>query len=507
MSNPAPIKKLLIVGGGTAGWMAAAWFSKMMGEALDIILVESDDIGTVGVGEATVPSFRRFNDIVGVDEDDLVRETRATFKLGIEFVNWGRIGDRYYHPFGPNGRSLNGIPFHAVWLDSLRAGSKVPISAYNLQALACEAGKFLRPTGDNSPLSTIAYAFQFDATLYARYLRKLAQGRGVARIEGRIVRAEQRSGDGFVEAVVLESGRRIEADLFIDCSGFRGLLIKEALGTEFIDWSHWLPCDRAVVAPCRTDGELLPFTRATAHDAGWQWRIPLQHRTGNGHVYASAFIDDERARQKLMDNLEGPAMADPRVIRFKAGRREVFWDKNVVAIGLAAGFLEPLESTSIYLIQGAIGRLQVLFPDKGFDQADIDCFNRETIKEMEDIRDFIILHYKLTERDDSAFWNYCRTMEVPERIMEKIRLFESRGRIFDANKDQFGQASWFAVMTGQGARPRGSEPLLTPMPPDDVKAWLAEIADLMKRCCDHMPTQKAFLGDHALLADKGSPSP
>jgi len=495
-----PVRKMLIVGGGTAGWMTAAWFSRLLGRTLqEIVLVESDEIGTVGVGEATVPSFRTFNTIVGVDEDRMIRETQATFKLGIQFVDWGAKGDRYYHPFGPNGRSLNGMPFHSVWLNRTLAGAAHPLSDYNLQALACERGRFLRPEGENSPLSTINYAFQFDATLYGRFMRNLAVERGVSRVEGKIVRVNQNAESGFIESVVLASGQQIEADLFVDCSGFRGLLIKETLGVGFVDWSHWLPCDRAIVAPCENSGRLEPYTRATAREAGWQWRIPLQHRIGNGHVYSSAFISDDRAREALERNLDGPAKAEPRMLTFQAGRRESLWVKNCVAIGLAGGFLEPLESTSIYLIQGAIGRLQALFPDRGFEQADIDCFNKESIFEFEYIRDFIILHYKLTQRDDSPFWDYCRNMDVPDRIAEKIGLFESRGRIFGDNQEQFGLSSWLAVMVGQGVRPRGADPLLLTMDGQDLGRWLNDVRQTVALCCDHMPGHEAFLKQHGLL--------
>jgi tryptophan halogenase len=500
----APIRKMVIVGGGTAGWMAAAWFSRMLGHNLrEIVLVESEEIGTVGVGEATVPSFRRFNEIIGAKEDELVRGTFATFKLAIQFVNWGRIGERYYHPFGPNGRSLNGLPFHAAWLAGQPLGASTTLNDYNLQALACEKGKFIRPMGENSPLATIAYAYQFDAGLYARFLRRLAEARGVSRIEGRIAKVNQCTDNGFIESVTLDRGEEVSGDLFLDCSGFRGLLINETLEAPFLDWSHWLPCDRAVVTQSESDGRFEPYTRATAHAAGWQWRIPLQHRIGNGHVYSSAHISDDEALEVLTTNLDTPARTDPRVLRFKAGRRKAFWVKNCVAVGLAAGFLEPLESTSIYLIQGALGRLQVLFPDRGFEQADIDCFNVESTKEYEYIRDFIILHYKLTQRDDSPFWDYCRTMDVPERITEKIRLFGSRGRIFEENREQFGLASWLAVMAGQGVKPRGGEPLLANMNERDLMIWLNGVKEVVAQCCDFMPTHEDFLKQHNLFGHSG----
>ena len=496
----APIRKVAIVGGGTAGWMTAAWFAKVLrNNVAEVVLVESDEIGTVGVGEATVPSFRKFNSILGIDEDDLIRNTKATFKFGIEFVDWGRLGSRYYHPFGPNGRSLNGIPFHAVWLHGDRRGTAGPLRDYNLQALAAENGKFMRATGSNSPLATLIHAFQFDAALYARYLRQFSETRGIVRQEGKIVEVRQRPADGFIESVVLDNGTVIVADLFIDCSGFQGLLIAKTLGAAWIDWSHWLPCDRAYAVPCESAGPPAPLTRSIAHAAGWQWHIPLQHRVGNGHVYASGFIDDARALDTLTTRLEGKPLAEPKQLRFKAGRRDAFWVKNCVAIGLSAGFLEPLESTSIYLIQGAIGRLHTFFPDRDFDPSDIAAYNAECIREYEYVRDFIILHYKLSQRDDSAFWNYCRTMDVPDRLIERMELFESRGRILEEEGEQFGLSSWFAVMIGQGLKPRGSHPLLLAMNEADLAAWLQDTRDVIAACCDHMPAHQAFLRDNALI--------
>jgi tryptophan halogenase len=497
-----PIRKVAIIGGGTAGWMTAAWLCKVLRANLeDIVLVESDEIGTVGVGEATVPSFRKFNAILGIDEDDLIRATRATFKLGIEFVDWGQIGDRYYHPFGPNGRTLNGLPFHALWHKGLQCGATAGLADYNLQALAARNGKFMRPTGTNSPLSTIAYAFQFDAALYARYLRRFSEDRGVARLEGKVVEVRQRAEDGFIESVALETGSRIEADLFVDCSGFQGLLIEKALKTGFVDWSLWLPCDRAFAVPCESNGPPAPVTRSTARAAGWQWRIPLQHRTGNGMVFSSAFMSDGEALDVLMSTLEGPPKSDPRLLRFRPGRREAFWVKNCVAIGLSAGFLEPLESTSLYLIQAAIGRLHAFFPDREFSQVDIDFYNAESIKEYEYVRDFIILHYKLTQRADSDFWNYCRNMDVPDRLTQKMHLFASRGRILEEDGEQFGLSSWLAVMVGQGLKPRQTHPLLSSMSDRDLLRWLDDIRQVVRACCDHMPAHTAYLNEHALIGD------
>ena len=492
-----PIKKVAIVGGGTAGWMTAAWLGTVLRREIEqIVLIESDEIGIVGVGEATIPSIRKFNQWLKIDEDALLARSRGTFKLGIEFVNWGSIGNRYHHSFGPNGRDRNGLPFHAYWLRHYLSGGAGELGEYSLQTLASRRAKFMRPTGANSPLATIAYAFHFDASLYARYLRELAEAGGVARIEGKIQHVSLRPEDGAIAAVHLADGRQIDADLFIDCSGFRALLIEGALGVGYADWSHWLPCDRAFAVPSERIEPLLPHTRSTAHGAGWQWRIPLQHRTGNGHVFASAFMDDEAARDLLLRNLDGVPLADPRLIRFRAGRRHSFWVKNCVAIGLSAGFLEPLESTSIFLIQNAIARLHVLFPDSEFDPVDIEQFNRESVREYEDVRDFIILHYKLGSRDDTEFWRYCASMSVPERLEHRMELFRSRGRIVEEKGEQFGLSSWLAIMWGQGLRPRGCEPLTLNLDPSQLSAWLADTREVIAGCCDHMPVHAEFVREH-----------
>jgi tryptophan halogenase len=492
-----PIKKVAIVGGGTAGWMTAAWLGRILRRQIEeIVLVESDEIGTVGVGEATIPSIRKFNQWLGVDEDELLARSRGSFKLGIEFVNWGAIGNRYHHSFGPNGRDMHGLPFHAYWLRRQLEGAAGELADYNLQTLASRDAKFMRPTGANSPLATITYAFHFDASLYARYLREIAEACGVIRVEGKIERVSLRPADGAIAAVHLHNGKQVEADLFIDCSGFRALLIEGALGVGYVDWSHWLPCDRALAVPSERTDPLLPHTRSTAHAAGWQWRIPLQHRTGNGHVFASSFMDDETARQLLMSNLDGAPLADPRLIRFRAGRRQASWVKNCVAIGLSAGFLEPLESTSIFLIQNAIARLHVLFPDSDFDPADIEHFNRESVKEYEDVRDFIILHYKLGKRDDSEFWRYCTSMPVPERLERRMDLFRSRGRIFEEKGEQFGLSSWLAVMWGQGLRPRSCDPLTLNLEDSQLEKWLVDTRAVIADCCAHMPSHADFIRQH-----------
>jgi tryptophan halogenase len=481
--------------------MTAAWLSTVLRRNIqNIVLVESDDIGTVGVGEATIPSIRKYNQWLGIDEHEMLARSYGTFKLGIEFEDWGHLGNRYHHSFGPNGRDMNGLPFHAYWLRSRLGGEVDALADYNLQTQASWKAKFMPPTGTNSPLATITYAFHFDASLYARYLRELSEARGVVRTEGRIAHVVQRADDGWIEALLLEDGRRIEADLFIDCSGFRSLILGETLKTGFVDWSHWLPCDRAFAVPTERTDPLLPYTRSTAHSAGWQWRIPLQHRTGNGHVFASAFMDNDKALATLQGNLDAPALTDARLLKFRAGHRQAFWVKNCVAIGLAGGFLEPLESTSIFLIQNAIARLHVLFPDQGFEQADIDFFNRESIREYEDVRDFIILHYKLGQRTDSEFWRYCSNMSVPDRLVRRMELFRSRGRIFEEKGEQFGLSSWLAVMWGQGLRPTGCDPLTLSVSQEKIAAWLADIRAVISDCCDHMSSHADYIRAHCQAA-------
>ncbi|URI15622.1 tryptophan halogenase family protein [Brevundimonas albigilva] len=490
------IRKIVIVGGGTAGWMTAAALGKLLGpDYAEIVVVESDEIGIVGVGEATIPQIGMFNRMLGLDEDDFVRKTKGSFKLGIQFVDWGRKGQTYFHPFGPFGVDMEGVSFHAFWLRLAQAGAPHPITDYSLQAVAAEDDRFMRAVdaGPKSPLSKIAYAFHFDAGLYARFLRQFAEARGVRRQEGKIVRVDQRATDGFIEAVALESGERIEGELFIDCSGFRGLLIEQTLKAGYEDWSHWLPCDRAVAAPCESAPVLTPYTRSTARDAGWQWRIPLQHRTGNGHVYSSRYISDDEAAGVLLSNLDGRPLADPRFLRFVTGRRKQAWVKNCVALGLASGFIEPLESTSIHLIQSGVAKLLQMFPDRTFPQADIDRFNRATRLEMEQVRDFIILHYNLSERDDTAFWRHCRDMDVPETLKEKYRLFETTGRIFRENDELFNDTSWFAVMIGQGMRPKRFDPVAEVLSLDETQRRLAEVRRVMRTCADQMPPHAEFI--------------
>ena len=496
------IKDIVIVGGGTAGWMSAAAMSHLLPTGYRIRLIESDEISTIGVGEATIPVIRGFNDLIGVDENEFMRATQGTFKLGIEFVNWGKQGDSYIHGFGSIGRDQMLAKFYQYWLKMHQLGKAGGLEEYSINTAAPRQAKFMRGTHDHSdsPLADIAYAFHFDAGLYAKYLRGRAEADGVQRIEGKIVNTELRAADGFVSAVVMENGERIAAGLFIDCSGMVGLLIEKALATGYEDWSHWLPCDRAIAVPCVSNGPLLPYTRATAHSAGWQWRIPLQHRTGNGHVYSSKFMEAAEAEAILMANLDGEALAAPRHLKFTTGKRKRAWNKNVVAIGLAGGFMEPLESTSIHMVQTAITRLMLLFPHGGFDQAETDTFNAQTTREYEAIRDFLILHYKANARTDSPFWTYCQQMEVPATLRAKMDLFMSNGRIFRDNEELFAETSWLQVMHGQGMRPRGYNPLVDQRSEEAIGGFLDNVREVIGHCVGVMPTHADYIAAHCKAA-------
>ena len=489
------IERVVIVGGGTAGWMAAAALSRFLDNGRrQIHLVESDAIGTVGVGEATIPPILNFNAMLDLNENEFLRETQATFKLGVEFVNWGRKGDRYLHPFGFFGQDLHGIPFHQLWLRERGRGDPGHISEYCMNAAAARLGKFGRPSRNTRPpVNELLYAFHFDATLYARFLRRRAEAHGVRRHEGRIVHVHRDGESGDVTSVELEGGERIEGDLFVDCSGFRALLIGETLGVGYEDWSHWLPVDRAIPVPTTNIAPTDPFTRCTAHGAGWQWRIPLQHRTGNGHVYCSAFMDDDEAERIVMGNLEGEPFGSRRVIRFTTGRRKQAWSHNVVCIGLSSGFLEPLESTSIHLIQNGIQRLLALFPGRPISPLERDEYNRGMQDLYEDIRDFIVLHYKATQRDDTPFWRYVRDMEVSDALKRKMELWRLHGRIFREGAELFGTTSWVAVMLGQNLWPENYDPIVDTLDEHKVAQAMAEMRDRYREAADALPTQQEFL--------------
>uniref|UniRef100_B0T4L6 Tryptophan halogenase n=1 Tax=Caulobacter sp. (strain K31) TaxID=366602 RepID=B0T4L6_CAUSK len=492
------LRKIVIVGGGTAGWMTAAALGRFLKDGhTQVTLIESEEIGTIGVGESTIPQINIFNRMLGLDENEFVRRTKATFKLAIEFVDWKRIGHAYYHPFGPYGVDMDGVSFHAYWLRLKAMGEAADLGEYSLQALAAAQGKFMRANHQpNSPLGSIAHAYHIDAGLYARFLRDYAEDHGIRRQEGKIVEVHQRAVDGFIEAVTLQSGQRVEGDLFIDCSGFRGLLIEQTLKTGYEDWSNWLLNDRAVAVPCEPAGARAPVTRATARPAGWQWRIPLQHRLGNGYAYSSEHISEDEATAYLLANLDGAPLRDPFTLRFKAGRRKKSWNKNVVAIGLSAGFMEPLESQSIHLIQVGISRLLAMFPDKRFEQPDIDRYNRVMQFEYEKIRDFLILHFHATQRNDTPYWDYLREMPIPDYLADKIAVFESYGRVFRENEELFNDTSWFAVMIGQGLEPRGHDPMADVMSDDELRAKMKGIHGVIAKSAEVMPDHMTFIAEN-----------
>jgi tryptophan 7-halogenase len=493
---------IIIVGGGTAGWMVAAAFSHFLEGGYQVHLIESDEIGTVGVGEATIPQINLFNSALGIDEDAFMRATQATFKLGIEFADWLRPGHSYHHAFGSIGRDVGLMPFQHLWHRAHMAGAAKDLGTYSLNNVAALAGKMQRGAPRTAKtLPDMPYAFHFDAGLYANFLRKFAELRGVRRSEGKVASTQLHGETGNIAAVVLEDGRSIAGDFFIDCSGFRGLLIEQALGTGYDDWSRWLPCDRALAVPCENSGGLTPFTRSTARTAGWQWRIPLQHRIGNGHVYCSGHISDDEAAHILLANLDGKPLADPRPLKFVTGKRRKFWNRNCVAIGLASGFMEPLESTSIHLIQSAISRLLKLLPGRHMVQADIDEYNRQSDFEFERIRDFLILHYKANERNDSDFWRQCRTMAIPDSLAAKIDLFKANGHIFREHEELFTEVGWLQVMVGQGMLPTGHHPLADQISDPDLKEFMETVELLYAREVAQMPSHGQFIAQHC--ASKG----
>jgi tryptophan 7-halogenase len=493
MAAGAEQQTIVIAGGGTAGWMTAAALSRILDDRWRIVLVESEDIGTVGVGEATIPQILLYNSVVGIDEAEFLRETKGSFKLGIEFVDWLKPGHRYIHAFGFVGRDLGLIPFHHYWLKARAAGDNHPLDDYCLSASAAAANRFSR----EDPIPSLkvaphAYAYHFDAGLYAAYLRRLSEARGVLRHEGKIIDVTLNGENGHVRSIQLENGEFIAGDLFIDCSGFSGLLIEGALKTGYQDWTHWLPCDRAIAVPCEAVEPLTPYTRSTARRAGWQWRIPLQHRIGNGHVYCSGHISDDEAASILMANLDGKALADPKPLRFVTGRRNQFWNRNVVAIGLSSGFMEPLESTSIHLIQSGIKKLIDLLPYGGINQADVNEYNRQSVFEFESIRDFLILHYRANQRE-GPFWKACREMAIPDTLQEKIDLFTASGRLFRFNEELFTELGWLQVMSGQGIEPKSYHPLADAPGDKGVTDYLRSIREVVAAKVERMPQHRDYL--------------
>lgn len=481
------IEKIIIAGGGTAGWMAAAALGKLLGKAIDITLVESDEIGTVGVGEATIPTMVFFHKLLEINEREFMQATSATFKLGIQFENWRHQNHRYLHAFGVTGKDCWAAGFQHFWLRAKELGLATEFGDYCLERRAAEANKF-----SHLPNNGLNYAFHLDATAYAKYLRKFSESFGVRRVEGKIRNVSTSAENGFIDALTLESGERLEADFFIDCTGFRALLIENTLHTGYEDWSHWLPCDSAIAVQTETTSAPAPYTRSIAHGAGWQWRIPLQHRVGNGLVFCSKYLDDESAKKLLMANIEGEPLIQPRVIKFRTGRRLKQWNKNCLAVGLSSGFLEPLESTSIHLIQQNIIRFLRMFPAGGVVQSDVDEFNRQAEFDIPHIRDFIILHYHATERTDTEFWRYCRSMQVPESLRHRIQLFKDAGRVFRDGNELFDD-SWQQVMIGQGLMPAHHHPLVDTMSKEELRIFMQQITHHIETTLEKLPVHQDYI--------------
>lgn len=491
------INQVVIAGGGSAGWMTAAALSKVLGSNINITLVESANIGTVSVGEATIPQIRQFNQLLGIDENEFLAATAGTFKLGIEFIDWGNISQRYMHPFGPYGVNFNGVAFHHYWLKSQQLGSQTPILDYCLEGKAAMLNQFNRSAGQTTKGPTpLNYAFHFDAVKYAAFLAKRAIADGVKHISADIHDVAINPLTGHISELILADGQTISGELFIDCTGFKGRLISGALHVGFESWQHWLPCDSALAVPSETINNIKPYTKATAHQCGWQWQIPLQHRLGNGRVFASGFSDTQTQTDELLASLPSNAIAEPRLLTWQNGRRLKTWQKNCVAIGLSAGFLEPLESTGLQLVQSAIMRLISLFPSTAFAQADIDTYNRYTEQEIVAIRDFIISHYKVTHRSDSEFWRYCQNMDVPASVEERLRLFSSSGRIFRENSELFNELSWFSVLHGQGIRPQEYHPLVDALDEDTRIHYMQQIQQMIAQTASSLGSHSEYINHH-----------
>ncbi|MDC8787070.1 tryptophan halogenase family protein [Roseateles koreensis] len=503
--NDKRIRKIVIVGGGTAGWMAAAPLAQKLrpgGQSgCEIVLIESPDIGTIGVGEATLPTIRYYNLALGLEGADFVKKTQATFKLGIEFRDWGHLGNRFFHGFGDFGPAIDNRPAYMHWLRLLRTqggGALPPYEDWSTATVMARQNRFTPPQGEQpSAANAYSFAYHFDAGLYAAYLRDYAMQRGASRVEGTVVDVELRSTNGFVTSVKLADGRRIEGDLFIDCSGFRGLLIEGVMQAGYDDWSDLLPCNSALAVPSERVGPLTPYTRSTAKASGWQWRIPLQHRTGNGHVYCSGYTSDEDAQRVLLEGLDSKALAEPRQLRFTTGRRRKSWVKNVVALGLAAGFLEPLESTSIQLIMDGVGRLIQNFPDRDFHPTHAAEFNRKVLSQYESIRDFIVMHYKLTRRTDSAFWRYCAAMPIPERLQHQIELFRHTGRVAVLDPEGFLEPSLVSIMMGLGVTPERYDPMVDLIDEVALKTHFARLRAAIAQTVQSMPDHAQYIARHA----------
>jgi len=486
------IKRIIVLGGGTAGWMSASLIKKLLGSTVDVELVESDSIGTIGVGEATIPPIKHFNSALGINEAEFIRETKATIKLAIKFDNWKGVGDSYYHTFGAAGKSLAFCHFHHLLKRSQNLGNQTTLWDYDLNYLCAEAGKFAQMNTPD-PILDMPNAYHFDASLYAAFLRKLSEKMGVVRTEGLVEDVVQCSESGYVQSLKLKNGNTVEGDLFIDCSGLAALLIQKKLNTGYEDWNHWLRCDSALAVPSERFEKTLPYTRSIAHASGWQWRIPLQHRNGNGLVYSSSHCSDQEAQDTLLANLESKVTGEPKLIKYRTGRRRKQWNKNVIAIGLSSGFLEPLESTSIHLIQSAIVRLIHLFPHNGISDAIVKEYNRQSRIEFEQVRDFIILHYKVNERTDSRFWREVRDMEIPDSLAQKIEVFSENGSLFRDQNDLFLESSWLQVMLGQGISPKDYHPIADSIPKEKLLTMLNKIQEIKNEPLSQLPSHDQYI--------------
>ena len=496
MQDKNRVKKVVIAGGGTAGWMAAASLAKLIGKNIEVSLIESDEIPTVGVGEATIPSMLILHKLLDINEQEFVATVHGTFKLGIAFENWRNVNEDYIHSFGFTGKDSWAAGFQHFWLKGKREGISKDYGVYCPELIAAQQNKFAVLSNQ-----TLNYAYHIDAGRYAVFLRKMAEAHGATRIEGKITEVRTHEQSGYIESVVLGSGEVIEGDLFVDCTGFRGLLIEQTLHTGYDDWSHWLPCDSAVPVQTRSTGAPIPYTRAIARDAGWQWRIPLQSRVGNGLVYCSRYLSDDEATQTILDNIEGEPITEPRVIKFRTGKRRKHWNKNCVAMGLASGFIEPLESTSIHLIQRAIIRLMQLFPYNGVRKSEVQEFNNQMDAEIENIRDFIVLHYHVTNREDTRFWRHCRNMSIPESLQHRIDLFKESGRVFRVDSELFAENSWTQVMLGQGLMPEQYHPIVDQMTDDELRRFLHGAENYVTQQVGRLPGHQEFIDHYCKAKD------
>jgi len=499
---PRPVRRVVIAGGGTAGWMVAAGLSRCLGRQVDIRLLESEEIGTVGVGEATIPTLHLMHEILDLDEKEFMQATQATVKLGIHFENWRNVGEHYFHSFGKTGQGHWIAGFHHFWLEARRRGLASDYGDYCLELRAAMENRF-----GMLPDNGINFAYHFDATLYGQYLRRYAENLGVQRIEGKIVQVDTDPASGDIASLRLADGGVIEGDLFVDCTGMRSVLLGETLGVPYEDWSHWLPCDSALPVQTALEGEPVPYTRSIAHPWGWQWGIPLQHRVGNGLVYSSKHVSDDEAKAALLANVRGEVIRQPRVIRFKPGQRELVWKKNVVAIGLSSGFLEPLESTSIHLIQKGMTRLVELFPTDGIRQSDVDEYNNQTREAIETVRDFIILHYHVNNRTDSAMWRECREMAVPAQLKHRIQHFRDTARIMLRQGELFAENSWVQVMMGQGIVPASHHPITRNMDDAALADFLGGIRKEVARKLIKLPRHQQFLSEFCPAPRPGQAAP